>query len=366
MKSNFSIFSKAANFTIIAAFVLSFTVRMAVGCRFQAKLFPAGSAETRSDNSGAGPTSTPAPAKVSATQGWGQLHQKASLERLIQLMNTSGVNGTLSKTTNLAKLDSHLQDLVSAQLGKSDVAAAAHTSGIRLNKSQAALVDIYVHGALPDAVSQLKALGMQVLATNVSFGGVVEGYLPVNSMVAAASLQQTKALMPVIPPILNTGSVTSEGDGAMNGPDARMAGAVDGSGVTVGIISDSMNEVGTGVAGSQASGDLPANVVILNDDPLLTTDEGRAMGEVMYDTAPGISSMYFDTADGGAATKAAHISELVNNGVKIIADDTTYLSEPFFQDGMVAQAVDSAYNSGVAYIRRGGQHGPTKLRIEFR
>ena len=180
-------------------------------------------------------------------------------------MNASGVNGTLSKTTNLAKLDSHLQDLVSAQLSKSDVAAAAHTSGIRLNKSQAALVDIYVHGTLPDAVSQLKALGMQVKATNASFGGVVEGYLPVNSMVEAASLQQTKAFMPVIPPILSTGSVTSEGDGAMNGTAARTYGA-NGSGVTVGIISDSMNEVGTGVAGSQASGDLPANVTVLDDD----------------------------------------------------------------------------------------------------
>ena len=83
MKSNFSIFSKTANFTIIAAFVLSFTLRMAVGCRFRQSYSLLAPRRARSDNSGVGPTSTPAPAKVSATQGWGQIHQKASLERLI-------------------------------------------------------------------------------------------------------------------------------------------------------------------------------------------------------------------------------------------------------------------------------------------
>ena len=57
-------------------------------------------------------------------------------------------------------------------------------------------------------------------------------------------------------------------------------------------MSDSINQRGTGVAGSQSSGDLPATVQIL-DEPGSGTDEGRAMAEVVYDTAPGIPKIIF-------------------------------------------------------------------------
>jgi hypothetical protein len=78
------------------------------------------------------------------------------------------------------------------------------------------------------------------------------------------------------------------------------------------------------------------------------------MAEIIYDEAPGITNMLFDTGTTGAATKAAHISELVSNGAKVIADDTFYLIEPFFQDGVVSQAVDQAAANGTAYIASAG------------
>ena len=56
-----------------------------------------------------------------------------------------------------------------------------------------------------------------------------------------------------------TGSVLSQGDAAVHGPQARGFG-VAGAGVRVGVISDSIDEVGAGIAGSQATGDLPADV----------------------------------------------------------------------------------------------------------
>ena len=40
--------------------------------------------------------------------------------------------------------------------------------------------------------------------------------------------------------------------------------------------------------------------------------------------------------------------------MKVIADDTTYLAEPFFQDGIVAQAIDRAKAAGVAYFASAG------------
>ena len=41
-------------------------------------------------------------------------------------------------------------------------------------------------------------------------------------------------------------------------------------------------------------------------------------------------------------------------GAKVITDDTFYLSQPFFQDGIVAQAVDRAKANGVAYLVSAG------------
>ncbi|HUL19684.1 MAG TPA: S8 family serine peptidase, partial [Steroidobacteraceae bacterium] len=40
-----------------------------------------------------------------------------------------------------------------------------------------------------------------------------------------------------------------------------------------------------------------------------------------------------------------------------IADDVTYFDEPFFQDGLLSQAVNSAYAAGVAYFSAAGNSG---------
>ena len=78
------------------------------------------------------------------------------------------------------------------------------------------------------------------------------------------------------------------------------------------------------------------------------------MAEIVYDTAPGIPKILFSTGAGGAANRVDSIDALVAAGAKIIADDVTYLSEPFFQDGIVAQAADRAKANGTAYLVAAG------------
>jgi hypothetical protein len=146
--------------------------------------------------------------------------------------------------------------------------------------------------------------------------------------------------------------VTSQGDASLRGPQARALGPT-GAGVTVGVMSDSMNSAPPGIAGSQSTGDLPAGVTDLGDGPP-GTDEGRAMAEIVYDEAPGITNMLFDTGTGGAAIKATDIANLVSHGARVIADDTFYLTEPLFQDGAIAQAVDAAKAAGTAFITSAG------------
>ncbi len=201
---------------------------------------------------------------------------------------------------------------------------------------------------------------MRVTATNDRAPQrLVSGWLSATKLLDATALSETRTVRAVHAGAdaadgTDTGSVLSQGDAAHHGPQARATGTT-GAGIKVGVISDSMNQVGTGLAGSQSSGNLPASVTILADDNQAgVIDEGRAMAEIIYDEAPGITQMYFSTGTVSAAGKATSINNLVAAGVKIIADDIFYLDEPMFQDGQVAQAVDAAKAAGVTYFASAG------------
>jgi subtilisin family serine protease len=216
------------------------------------------------------------------------------------------------------------------------------------------LVDVYVNGSVSSRADALRAHGVRVQAVSRREPQrMVEGWVPVTALEEVASLASTQAVVPVYDAILNVGAATSEGDARHRGPEARSLGST-GAGVPVGIMSDSINRRGTGVAGSQMTGDLPATVQILDDTGPGSTDEGRAMAQIVYDTAPGIPKIIFARGGGGAAVRAANIDALVTAGAKVIADDVVYLNEPFFQDGIVAQAADRAKAAGTAYLVSAG------------
>jgi hypothetical protein len=251
----------------------------------------------------------------------------------------------------LRKLDGGLQRLAAGLKPRSVHGLALSAPAV--GRSGRTLVDVYVRGNVRAAARKLRALGMRVQAVSTRKPErMVEGLLPVSRATKVAALGSVRGVLSGVAGGTDTGSVLSQGDAAHHGPQARALGPT-GAGVTVGVMSDSMNQVSPGVAGSQATGDLPANVTVLND-AAGGEDEGRAMAEIVYDEAPGVTNMLFDTGTTGAATKAAHIAELVSHGAKVIADDTFYLSEPFFQDGTVSQAVDAAKAAGTAYVASAG------------
>ncbi len=286
------------------------------------------------------------------------------LHRLISLLVGRDLLETRPESLgNLEKIDSHLQALVADSYENLDINARANAYGLSMPQPNQVLVDIYLSNSIETARAQLEALGMQVMAENADFS-VLEGRLPIEVLPDAAQLPFTTAIIPVYGYGVDTGSVTSQGDAAHNGPDARALG-VDGTGVVVGVISDSIDRVGGGVSDSQATGDLPATVTVLNDSSS-GSDEGRAMAEMIYDMAPGITTFIFSTGSGGATTKATSINNLVSNGVDIIVDDIFYLSEPFFQDGQVAAAANSAVSSGVSYFASAGNRGTLSYESDFR
>ena len=259
-----------------------------------------------------------------------------------------------------SKLDSHLQDLAAEPAGRSLVAEQ-----LTLSPAGRVRVDVYVDDLAAEA--QLRAAGMSVDATASQPVPMVEGWLSAEALADVAEIESVTGVVPVLPPLVQAwpGAKVSEGD-AVHGAPAARAMAATGSGVAVGVMSDSINRVGQGVAGSKASGDLPANVQVVADGAAGSTDEGRAMAEIIYDLAPGMSKLVFATANGGPASKAQRITAMADAGAQVIADDTTYLSEPFFQDGVVSQAIDGVKARGVAYFASAGNQARASWEGTFK
>jgi hypothetical protein len=144
---------------------------------------------------------------------------------------------------------------------------------------------------------------------------------------------------------------TSEGDVAHQADLARSLFGVDGSGVTIGVLSDGVDSL----AAVQGSGDLPMGVTVLPGQAGSGT-EGTAMLEIIYDLAPG-AALLFATANPTEAQFAQNILDLRAAGADIIVDDIFYLAEGVFQDDIVAQAVDQVTADGALYFSSAGNAG---------
>lgn len=260
------------------------------------------------------------------------------------------------------EIGSALQSLQSTQDRGGDVAQRAQDAQLDVTPGERVMVDVYVTGDLDAAADRLRAGGMQVLATAAEPLPVVEGRVPIESLDEVSATRAVRGVQPVEAGGTDAwpGSAGTEGDVAHRGSLARAVGGgsplLKGAGVKVGIISDSINQVGSKVAGSQATGDLPGLgfVQVLLDDTGSVIDEGRAMAEIVYDEVPGVDRLIFSSGTLGAASKADSINNLVDMGVDVIADDIFYLGEPMFQDGQIAQAVDAAKAAGVTYFASAG------------
>ena len=146
---------------------------------------------------------------------------------------------------------------------------------------------------------------------------------------------------------------TSEGDVSHAADTARTTYSADGTGVKVGVLSDSIDSLAT----LQASGDLPATVTVLaGQDGNPGSSEGTAMLEIVHDLAPG-ADLYFATAFSGMAQFAQNINDLAAAGCDVIVDDIFYFAEPPFQDGIISSAVDAFAANGGLYFSSAGNSG---------
>lgn len=153
-------------------------------------------------------------------------------------------------------------------------------------------------------------------------------------------------------------------DQALRGAVARGQSGATGAGIVIGILSDSFNATG-GYASSVAHGLLNPGATVLKEGPAGSSDEGRAMAELIHQITPDAQIIFY-SGFGGQADFAHGISALVTAGASIIVDDVTYLNEPFYQDGAAIQAaVEQAVAAGVSYFTSASNQGGNFFESAF-
>ena len=143
---------------------------------------------------------------------------------------------------------------------------------------------------------------------------------------------------------------------------------MDGSGLRIGILSDSFDtssNAKTNYMDDIMSGDLPSGIQILKDFDN-GSDEGRAMAQLMFDLVPGATFSFY-TAFESIQDFADGIQMLASMDCDVIVDDIRALTEPAFQDGIIAQAANKvAAEMNVPYFSSAGNQRDNAWTGPFR
>jgi hypothetical protein len=278
---------------------------------------------------------------------------------LIVLVCGAAAAGPTGSKVNPALLDLYAEH--AAYVARSGSVPFAASNPLARVADGRVVVDAVADGDALALETALSSLGMQNIAV---FGRVVSGELPISAVPALQAVPSLRFAQPSYA-ARRVGAVTSQGDQAMRADLARSSFSVTGSGVKVGVLSDSFNCLG-GASADVSSGDLPTVQVVKEGlNCALDIDEGRAMLQIVHDVAPG-AELAFATADGGQAAFANSILALKAAGARVIVDDIGYLGEPMFQDGIIAQAVDSVVAGGAAYFSAAGNDARQSYESAFR
>ncbi len=213
------------------------------------------------------------------------------------------------------------------------------------------MIKVEIRGnATPALLKQIIKAGGTV-SSSFAQANAISASLPISQVENIAALSDVKFMRPAANFVLNN----SDPEGVLVHRDdtARSNFHVDGTGVKVGVMSDSVDFL----AQAQSLGALGPVTVLPGQSGVPGTGEGTAMLEIVHAMAPG-AQLFFATGDGGEATFANNIRLLrFTYGCDIIVDDITYADESPFQDGVVAQAVNQVTDNGGLYFSSAANSG---------
>lgn len=312
--------------------------------------------------------------------------------------------GAAAATTADGALTPELEELSTPALAEASPEAQAEALGVPAEgpgslsrEGERLIVEAHFEGGALARLEALKEAGAKVLVADPRYQTVALSVEP-EDLDAVAAVPGISSVVPARRPVVYAteggattaaggasslcegGSVISKGYEQLNVKTAREAFGTRGKGVTVGVLSNSFDAAAgstgtTDAAADEATDDLPGpknsctgqqvpvNVIAEapppgpNEEEL--DDEGRAMLQVVHDLAPH-AGLAFATAYGSEIEFARNIEKLAEPvskggaGATVIVDDVAYYTEPFFQEGPVADAIRRVTANGVTYLTAAG------------
>ena len=275
---------------------------------------------------------------------------KSAMEQISALLDEKA-----SRSTAERKISSQLMYALHATQKQPSVALAKFydraRNAISPGGNDMASVRISAHVTV-GLLKQIEALGGTVIHSAPT-QGVVTANVPLAALETIAADPVVSRIAPAPKVTANAGSLTSQGYVSHKARETINAGH-NGSGVKVGVLSDSSDAVSMLIA----SGDLPADTVIVpGESGNPGTSEGTAMMEIVHDLAPG-AKLFFATAFTSPESMADNIRTLrFTYGCDIIVDDVSWSDEGVFQDTTIALAVNDVTADGALYFSSAGNSG---------
>ncbi len=263
--------------------------------------------------------------------------------------------------------------------------AVVDAPGIQLDGEGRVQVYITVSDAVEDALDRLGAMGVVVDAVSQP-GTLVQARAEVLSLPAVAELDFVSFVSPPRYGRPAVGSRLSQGDSLLRCDSLRATLGVNGTGITIGVISDGIG----GLLSAVNSGDLPSTQLTRSGGVLISTQggviaqsfrtdgdlegalggssgsEGTAMLEIVHDIAPGAQLRFANFATSLEFMQAVNF--LASNS-DVVIDDIGFYGGPYDQTSDVsvntAAALNNLANSIRGYYTSGGNQALSHYQGTF-
>ena len=300
----------------------------------------------------------------------------------------NGAGSLVESNIALKKAKSSRTNVVTYNGFATEKAANYASFAIKDPASNRYMVDIHPNSRVPfEKLKETllkKAPSLQIMAVDKKYRGVgvIEGYVSIDEMATIANVKGVTSVQLAIKPYLKrskaelaprlaaaltlVGTTFDQGVtqhrvdkvSTLYNPGASMS--LDGSGLSVGALSDSFGNAassGSNLPGASSTYNATPVTVLQDDAP--SSDEGRAMCEIIYKMAPR-AKIGFATANLGEVSFANNIRALAGLSgftypnqtfaAHAICDDVGYFDEPWYEDGIIGEGIDDVTAAGVSYF----------------
>jgi hypothetical protein len=293
-------------------------------------------------------------------------------------LNATLIKPIITKSQN-GKIETHIQEILNKNL--KDTAAGSSTVAVT--------VTIQLSRVPADLKQQLEALNINVLNISQRYRLATAQLTRDSDLTGLEKLSAVLYVSQASEAQPNSGKAVDHSVSALNVDQVRKyLPNLTGKGVRIGIISTSFShssdvrgdnttparcKAGTlKNAKDQLTGDLPASVEIRNDACTGNdNDEGAAMAENVHDIAPD-ADISFYSGWGSQLNFVNAVKDLCKPraqggaGADIIVDDLFYFQEPFYQPGIINQAIQDCVNSGVMFFTIAGNDSDRSYEFSYK